>query len=209
MTPPAPQPQPASQRPDRPATRPYLRAADRRRQLLDAAARIAGREGLERLSMVGVAAEAAVSRQLVYEHFSDLSSLVMAMLIDRFGDYDAKVTRAIGDTDASGLDAALLAAGELLSLPAQERHILRVLLAYAGIPRHELSFLAHRLRARSMDRWTGLLETPDDPRSRALTWAVVNALFGLGDLVDAGEITVQQGLEEFRLLVVAAAPELS
>ena len=77
------------------ARRPYLRAADRRRQLLDAAMTIAGRDGIERITMVAVAAEAGVSRQLLYEHFSDLETLVVTLLLDRFAALDATISAAI------------------------------------------------------------------------------------------------------------------
>ena len=72
-----------------------MRAADRRRQLLEAAGRVAGREGLGRLTMVGVATEAGVSRQLVYEHFADLPTLVWALVANRFGAAEATIASAL------------------------------------------------------------------------------------------------------------------
>ncbi|MGO9750487.1 MAG: TetR/AcrR family transcriptional regulator [Solirubrobacteraceae bacterium] len=202
---PAPTPEPAP----RPKPRHYLRAAERHRQLIDAAARIAGREGLDRLSMVGVATEAGVSRQLVYEHFPDLSAMVVALLFDRFGEIDATIAKAVADARGGGLDEALLAARGILSLPTEHRHILRVLLAHAGIPEHELSVLAARLRARTTERWTSMLRAEEDPNARALTWALANAMLGLGDLVDAAELTLEQALQQLSKLITAAFPHLS
>ncbi len=49
--------------------RPYLRAAARRRQLLDAAGRLFDRSGFGGITMAGAAVEAGVSRQLVYDHW--------------------------------------------------------------------------------------------------------------------------------------------
>ena len=70
-----------------PAKRPYLRAAERRSQLLDAAGRLFDRFGFGGITMVGIATEAGVSRQLVYGHFPDLDSLYVAFVQDRLGRY--------------------------------------------------------------------------------------------------------------------------
>ncbi len=197
---------------DRPGTRQYLRAPERRQQLIDAAARIAGREGLDRLSMVGLATEAGVSRQLVYEHFPDLPTLVVAVLLDCFGQIDQAIQRAIGDSETTGLAAALLGMRGLLESPAEHRHIVRVLLAHAGVPEHELATIAARFRARSTARWAAVLGMEagieDSPGIRALLWGLANVVFGLGDLVDAGEITVDQALEQMSTLILAAFPDV-
>ena len=196
-----------SQAPGRTRPRRYLKAPARRRQLIDAATEIAGRDGLDRLSMVGVAHAAGVSRQLVYEHFPDLSTLVVALLVDRFGEIDAVISRAIAHSPEGGIAPAMLAAKEMLSLPAEHRHIIRTLLAHAGITGHELSELANRLRERSIDRWATLIGAPESMRSRALAWALTSAALGLGDLVDAGDITVEQAATYIETLVRAAFPD--
>jgi AcrR family transcriptional regulator len=184
-----------------PSRRPYLWAPERRRQLLDAAVRLIGRDGFARLSMVALAAEAGVSRQLVYEHFPDLPSLVAAILLDRVGELDQAVAAALERADASPPETAVAAARGLLSLPAQDRHVIRVLLAHAAIPGHELSAIAQALRTRSIARWTPILQAGDDPGSRARTWATVAAVFALGDLVDSGEITVEDAIAELPRLL--------
>lgn len=206
MTPGTPKPAGPSFRPHK--SRPYLRARERRRQLLDAAAAIAGRDGLDRLSMIGVATEAGVSRQLVYEHFANLPSLVAALMLDRFGELDSAVANAIAEDRAGGLDAALEAARLLLSRPAEERHILRSLLAHSGSPNHELYTLAAKLRSRTVDRWSRTFSTAADPNSRALVWALVNSILALGDLVDSSEITLEQAITQLEILGNAAYPRL-
>jgi len=189
--------------------RQYLRAGDRRRQLLEVAATMARREGLDRLSMIGLASEAGVSRQLVYEHFPSLSSLVASLLLDRFGELDADVAAAIAESRAKGHHGALDAARLVLARPAEERQILRAMLLYSGSPDHELHELATKLRTRTIDRWSGMLPIGDKPASQGLVWALVNALFGLGDLVAAGEITVDQALELLATLINAGETRLT
>ena len=71
--------------------RPYLRAGARRRQLLDAAARLFVRHGFAGMTMVSLAAEAGVSRRHVYDHFPDLAALYEAFFDDRSARYLASV----------------------------------------------------------------------------------------------------------------------
>jgi AcrR family transcriptional regulator len=195
---------PASDRPPRQGTRPYLRADDRRRQLLDIAARIAGRDGLEQLTIVGLANAAGVSRALVYDHFSDLSSLVAAMLMHHFAAVDAAVARSIlPESSPDPLHTPLQAARRFLELGREDRHILRSLMAHTDVPGHELSSLAIEMRERSIDRWSQILGASDDVGTRARIWALVHSLHGLGDLVSTGVLSVEEALADFTALFEA------
>jgi AcrR family transcriptional regulator len=186
---------------ERKRPRPYLRAEDRRRQLLDTAARIAGRDGLEGLTIVGLANAAGVSRQLVYDHFSDLSSLVAAMLMHHFAAVDEAIARSIlPESNPDPLHTPLEAARRFLELSREDRHILRNLMAYTDVPQHELSGLAIEMRERSIDRWSMILGARDDLGTRARIWALVHSLHGLGDLVSTGVLSVEQALSDFASL---------
>ncbi|MBJ7473416.1 MAG: TetR family transcriptional regulator, partial [Solirubrobacteraceae bacterium] len=134
-------------------SRAYLKFPDRRRQLLAAAAEVAGAEGLDQLTMAGLAKAAGVSRQLVYEHFPDRAALVRDLLVDRFSALDDTVASSARATGAAG--PSLRVACELmLALPASDRHLLRSLLLRAATPEHELAQLATVLRERVIDRWS-------------------------------------------------------
>jgi AcrR family transcriptional regulator len=190
--------------PGGPRTRPYLRAQDRRRQLLEVAARIAGQDGLEQLTIVGLASAAGVSRALVYDHFSDLSSLVAAMLMHHFAAVDEAVARSIlPESHPDPLHTPLEAARRFLELSREDRHILRNLMAYTDVPQHELSALAVEMRERSIDRWSLILGARDDLGTRARIWALVHSLHGLGDLVSTGVLSVEQALADFAALFEA------
>ncbi len=156
--------------------------------------------------MVGVAAEAGVSRQLVYEHFADLPTLVWALVTDRFGAAEATITTALAEPREDRTEVALLAARVLLSLPSEQRHLVRSLVGHANLPGHELSVPATRLRARMIKRWTTALGTGDSRAARARVWALLQAIFGLGDLVDAGELSLDEALGQFATLLRAALP---
>jgi AcrR family transcriptional regulator len=188
----------------RTGTRPYLRAEDRRRQLLEVAASIAGQEGLEQLTIVGLANAAGVSRQLVYDHFSDLSSLVAAMLMHHFAAVDEAVARSIlPESHPDALQTPLEAARRFLELSREDRHILRNLMIYTDVPQHELSTLAVEMRERTIDRWSLIVGAPDDVGTRARIWALVLALHGLSDLVSTGVLSVDQALADFAALFEA------
>jgi len=189
-------------------TRPYLRSEDRRRQLLDVAARIAGSEGVDRLTVVGLAKAAGVSRQLVYDHFSDLQGLVGAVLADRFSVIDNAIYESISAPGAfedpeHAIELALGAARGFLELSREDRHLLRSVLSTTDAPAHELNPLASLLRARSIKRWRPLLGGELEPSSEARAWALVNAIDGLGDLVATGDLTVEEALEEFEFILRA------
>jgi len=104
---PATRPAPAA--PGRPPVR-RLRRAERREQLLAAATRAFARAGFAATSLDDVAAEAGISRAILYRHFDSKTDLYRAVL-DRAR---ARLAAAVGVrdfTDAS-VDALLGAAAE-------------------------------------------------------------------------------------------------
>jgi AcrR family transcriptional regulator len=183
--------------------RPYLRAGARRTQLLDAAAAVIGRGGLGSLTIAGVAAEAGVSRQWVYEHFSDLDDLYRALIEDRFAALDANIDAA--RARSTGIELATFAARQVFALVPADRKILRTLVDGSGSNRPELAGIESELRERILDRWTGFLRRAgrDDPEARAIVWAIVNAVFGLADQIDREALGVERAVA---LLVALVAP---
>jgi AcrR family transcriptional regulator len=166
---------------------------------------IAGRDGVEGITMVAVAAEAGVSRQLLYEHFSDLETLVVTLLLDRFAALDATISAAIVATGGGPtLENALTAARLVLSLPAEQHRVLRSLLvgSFAGEP--QLAEIARRVRERSTDRWSTVFGDPNDPMTRGLAWVMVNSTLALCDLVDAGLLTIEDASAILQRLASAA-----
>ncbi len=157
--------------------------------------------------MAGVAAEAGVSRQLIYGHFADLPTLVWALVADRFGAAEATIASALEEPREDPTEVALLAARVLLSLPSEHRRLVRSLLGHANLPGHELSVPAARLRRRMIKRWTTALGTGESRGARARVWALLQAIFGLGDLVDAGELSLDEALAQFGALLRAALTE--
>ena len=96
--------------------RPYLRAELRRNQLLEAADRLFARSGYAGITMQAVAAEAGVSRRLVYDHFSDVSTLLTEGRLER--DRVAPQVRRHRDL----LSATAREEGARPQVPSQEVH---------------------------------------------------------------------------------------
>jgi AcrR family transcriptional regulator len=189
--------------PDR-RTRPYLPAPERRRRLLDAAARCFARDGYAGLTMVALAEEAGVSRRLVYNHFPDLGSLCEAYFDDRTRRYLDGIDDAVVAGGTDRLAAFTGAFRHLLAMPADDQRAIRVLLTDPGLP--DLAPLQARVRAHIEARWLAPFRARvDDPAlARALLWTVVNGLFGLADVVARGDLTTDAATELADALVTAA-----
>lgn len=86
------------------------RAGARRRQVLDAAVKVMGRNGFHRMSMHDLAAEADVSVGLLYKYFGGKQDLLLATIVrilDVFRDQLAPVIDGAGDDVVDQLSAGI------------------------------------------------------------------------------------------------------
>ncbi len=192
------------------AGRSYLRSGDRRAQILEAAALIAGRDGLAALTMAGVAGEAGVSRQWVHGHFTDLAGLYRALLFDRFAALDARLDAEAGE--AGGAERARFVARQVMAASPADRRILRA--AIDGGLHRELEPVEDEVRARILDRWVPVMAgrgrsggragrrpgsaAPGDAEARAAVLGAVGAVFGIADQA------ARDGLDRDRAAELAA-----
>jgi AcrR family transcriptional regulator len=183
--------------------RPYLRASDRRRQILEAAATLIGQGGLGRLTVAAVAAEAGISRQWVYVHFRDLDDLYLSLVADRFAAIDARIDSA--KAGSTGTQLAAFAAREVFAVAPSDRRILRTVLDGSGYGDPELLEVQASLRERVLGRWCGFVRQPgrDDRDARAVVWALVHALFGLADQIEREALDPARAEELFLEMVRA------
>ena len=135
--------------------------------------------------MAGAAAEAGVSRQLVYDHFDDLGALYDAFVESRL----ARDRSALPHISALRPDeAAATMFRHLLAIPASDRRVVRLLIADVGLP--ALDRLRARFRAEELARWPTSPHAPSHaPPASAATWATSSAFLALADAVTDGEIT--------------------
>ncbi|OBH50184.1 TetR/AcrR family transcriptional regulator [Mycobacterium sp. E2479] len=86
------------------------RASSRRRQVLDAAVKVMGRNGFHQMSMQDLATEAKVSVGLIYKYFGGKEDLLLATIVrilDVFRDQLAPVIAAAGDDVVDQLTAGV------------------------------------------------------------------------------------------------------
>jgi len=176
--------------------RQYLRADDRRLAILMAADELVAREGLGQLNIVGVAAQAGISRQLIYRHFSDRNDLLLALVEHRF----AAIEHAFDDhvvnfsSDPRRLVEARIRSA--LELPLRDQHLVRSV--FSGIDQlqpdlaQSISLLRHRL----INRWVRINgpERANDLEFQASIWSIFHALFGLWDFTQSGLIDHETAL---------------
>lgn len=174
-----------------PTKRSYMASADRRRHLLDAAARLIAREGVNGFTMVALAQEANVSRPLVYRHFPDLESFFAEYFADQGRRYMEMIDEAHERTP--GLPAMTTAFHHILEMPEGDLRSMAFLLHDALDPR--LAIARSMFRERVVERWKPIvrnMDVDDDVLSAAL-WTIVGAALSIGTMARLGQITPEQG----------------
>jgi AcrR family transcriptional regulator len=168
--------------------RPYLRPADRRRHLLDATSAVFERGGLTGITMVAVAAEAGVSRRLVYDHFEDLSALFEAFFEERLVEFLAAVDHSAGGPAADPADRLLAGLRETFRQSAANLAAIELIVRDTSTP--ELERPRRRLRAHFDVRWLPVLypEGTDPELGGALVWTVLGGVLALANQVAAGQL---------------------
>jgi AcrR family transcriptional regulator len=187
--------------------RPYMASHQRRRALLDVAAEIVGRSGWSALTMKGLAAEAGVSRQLVYDHFEDGTGLVLSTIERLFQESHratAEVLRGSAGDPASTIGEAYRI---FLDMPAAQRRALRAISGDFVSDQPEMREAITVMRKQIFALWipyarrqTGLADT----ELRPLVWMLNAAAWGLADLVDDGTVSKERATEMLVHFVGAA-----
>jgi AcrR family transcriptional regulator len=183
------------------AKRSYLPAAVRRSLIVQAASRLISREGLHGLTMVAVAKEAGVSRQLVYDHFPDLPTLFRAAFAEQARQYELGLDDvfALSASDTATMARQLFE--HVLALGPETRRVVRALVG--GAVPLELTGIREQFLATTNKRWCSWFHRLglDDRSSNALVVVMTSAYLSVAELVDEGEI----GAEAAAAIVVMLA----
>jgi AcrR family transcriptional regulator len=178
--------------------RQYLRAGERREQLLAAAAELVGKRGWGGLGMIPLAEAAGVSRQLVYEHFENVD--VLHLEVTRF--LFEEVFRAVSETLERHPEDLLAATRTgirlMLELPRGARLALRDLTASPADPGSAVDRLRARAKRQVTDLWVEPIRRQtgiDEREARALAWTMNVASWALFDLVDDGTMTREEAVD--------------
>jgi AcrR family transcriptional regulator len=146
------------------------------------------RHGFGGITMVALAAEAGVSRQLVYDHFADLSGLYTAFVEDRLAGYAASSTAAAAH-DGSVSGAVREHFRHLLTVPEADRRIIRLVVTDTGVA--DLDGARRLLLDHELARWTSSPGSPARSRRPAETmvWTLMSALLALAHGVAIGDLS--------------------
>jgi AcrR family transcriptional regulator len=178
--------------------RTYMASRQRRRALLDVAAQMVGRGGWNGLTMKGLAEEAGVSRQLVYDHFEDGTGLLLASL-DHLFQESYQATAEVLQGSAGDVPSTIREAYRIfLEMPAAQRRTLRAITGDFAPDRPETRKAIAVMREQIFAIWvpyarreTGLSER----ELRPLVWMLTAASWGLADLVDDGTVSKKRATE--------------
>ena len=195
-------PKPAIQR-----KRAYMASRERHLALLDVAAGIVGRSGWSALTMNGLATEAGVSRQLVYDHFEDGAELLLSTIQHLF-EASHRATAELLRSSTGDVSSTIREAYRIfLDMPAAQRRALRAISGGLFPDQPEMREAIDLMRERIFALWvpfarrqTGLAER----ELRPLVWMLTAASWGLADLVEEGTLGREDAREMLARLVERA-----
>lgn len=185
--------------------RPYMPSHERRLALLDVAAEIVGQRGWSALTMKGLAAEAGVSRQLVYDHFEDGAGLFVSTIRRLFESSYRATAEVLQDPTADVPSTLREALRIFLDLPVAERRALRALMADFGPEPPEARSAIALMREQILALWVPYARRQSgrsERELRPLVWMLNAAAWGLTDLVDDGSLGKQEASDLLANLAV-------
>lgn len=189
------------------SNRTYLDHDTRRQSLVDAAVRVFNEGGFEGLTNAAVAAEAGVSRALVYSFFPDNPSLIQAFLDDRLTNFKS-VVESLGTDTTNPLDRTAAALhGMIQQLSVMELRSLKAVLA-AGTDEQRQpiydSFVAF-----STSRWENTIDMSQDRTAlKATIWLFIEILISMALIVKSGDMTSEQAESVARAMTAAALAQM-
>ena len=180
--------------------RSYLGKDDRRKFLLVCASELVETQGWAALTMSALAVSANVSRQLIYQHFPNLESLLSATSVHIFMGTMEATQQAIS-SHSNDLRAAIRSASLVsLDLPVGRGDALWQLIAGMSLGSPELEKIRLQIRDVILSLWVpSVSQTRQINQSAAtsLVWMCMMSFWGIRQLIRDGVITREQGIESF------------
>lgn len=198
-------------KPAAPEKRPYLGREDRRKHLLIAASEIVEHSGWSALSMSALAESTGVSRQLIYQHFENLESLLSAtawtIFIDTIEGTRAAIANHPEDVRMAVRDAMLVS----LDMPVGRGDALWQMIAGMNFGMPELEAIRNGIRDMILAMWTPPIRKAkglNEAQARGQIWMLVMAFWGIRNLIRDGIVTRKQGIEEYERVLTSMLDDL-
>jgi AcrR family transcriptional regulator len=171
-----------------------LAPAQRRREFFDAVGRLIKREGLARVTMVAVAAEAGVSRRLLYDFFADLSTLLRDFAIDTLARGLAPSVGWAEHGVAEPGEALRAMFGLFVDLDADQRALVQVF-SSAPVVSQEIARVRELMEPLVLARWRPfpLLEDLSDDQILMFAETMIGLALNLAAAVHRGAMTRDAG----------------
>ncbi|HEX4917825.1 MAG TPA: TetR/AcrR family transcriptional regulator [Limnobacter sp.] len=184
--------------------RPYLGKEERKSQLVQAAAALVEQQGWAELNMSTLAQASGVSRQLVYQHFPSLESLLTAtawaIFVDTMQGTQQAITSNVDDIKAAIRAAAVVS----MDMPAGRGDALWQMIAGMNQNMTELETIRTGIRDVVLGLWQPLLRkhrSMSDKAASSLVWMLIMAFWGARNLVRDGVVSRKQALAQFDVLL--------
>jgi AcrR family transcriptional regulator len=182
---------------DVPAKRQYLSAESRRESILRVADEVLSKEGVSHLSIVEVAHRAGISRQLVYQHFADLNTLLIEVIRMRLAELKLSLDSSDGTRKLEIREVVERQLRRVLNLPARDRQLMRNLFGdITALPRDLWPTIAD-IRHTVVARWAELIDPQAEPSplSYAKMGLIIHAILGAWDLIIDGTLTEDEAVD--------------
>ena len=175
-----------------PAKRHYLSAELRRQAILRVADEVLATEGVAHLSIVDVAQRAGISRQLVYQHFSDLNTLLIEVIRMRLMEIQISLEGADGYHKLEIRDVVERHLHRILNFSTRDRQLFRNLFGDITALPKELWPAIGEIRQAIVERWVNLIDpsTGPSPLACAKMGLIIPAFLGAWDMI--ADHTVQE-----------------
>jgi len=174
---------------DSPSKRQYLSAESRRESILRVADEVLSKEGVAHLSIVEVAHRAGISRQLVYQHFADLNTLLMEVIRMRLAELQSSLD-ADGVRRGEVRDLVEQQLRLILNLPTRDRQLMRNVFGdISALPKDLWPTIAE-VRHAVVLRWATLIDPHAQPTALAFAkmGIIIHAILGAWDMMIDGTL---------------------
>jgi AcrR family transcriptional regulator len=173
-----------------PNKRQYLSAESRRESILRVADEVLSKEGVSHLSIVEVAHRAGISRQLVYQHFADLNTLLVEVIRMRLVELQSSLdSDGVRRGEISDLVEQQLR--RILNLPIRDRQLMRNVFGdITALPKDLWPTIAE-IRHDIVTRWAQLIDPQAQPTSLAYAkmGLIIHAILGAWDMIIDGSLS--------------------
>ena len=175
--------------------RQYLSAESRRESILRVADEVLSTEGVAHLSIVEVASRAGISRQLVYQHFADLNTLLIEVLRMRLVELQSTL-ESDGVRRGEIRELVEQQLRRRLNLSARDRQLMRNVFGdISALPRDLWPTIAE-IRQDVVARWARIIDPEAKPTSLAFAklGLIIAAILGACDLLIDGSLTEDEAV---------------